>query len=909
VIDSLCDQERNEGIAVACFYCDFLAQQEHTTVNMMGAILKQLVGRKAIPTDLRQAFQEGKKKAGGRRLLLADLIQHLKIAIASLSRVFICIDALDESPVSHLPELVDSLGDIARGSPKARIFLTGRPHVQEAIRSYFARAVVIPIIPDTGDIRNYLEMRLEKDVEPEAMTDGLRADIIRIIQENISNMCVGAFGISGVNDVCLPTIVSRFLLVSLNMDAILGEVTIRQRRKKLEEIARGNGLSDAYTETIKRLKSQGGNRSMLGVQVLMWVLYAERPLRAEELCHALGVEIGSADMDPENFPALRTLLESCLGLVTVETSSSTVRLVHFTLQEHLLSDPTVFSSPHSAIAEVCLTYLNFQSVRDLSPTLHSAPLEMPFLEYASCYWGKHARMGMTDNVKRLALRLLDGFDSHLSAKLLLLYWYRRGGSGRDIDRAAVPAGFTGLHGVSFFGIAEIATAVLEMKEWDLNATDCTGGTALTWAARRGHEEVVKILLELEDIGPIRADTHHSEPPHSWAALHRSEETAKLLLERGANPDAVSRYCQTASAALRLQEGMTGILLESKEFNNNLRDSILGRAPHTWVAPVGREGGVKALLEPENVSPQQVDGFYDRTPPWFAARNGYEEVLKNLLRPVGVDPNQANTKYYQMPLPLAAERGHGSVVKKLLKGGGLNPDQPDTKYGRTPLSWAAERGQEGVVKMLLQRENVDPNTIDTSNGRTPLSWAALRGCVGVVKVLLERQDVYVALPDMNNQTPLSLALSEGHDEIVEILLGNSGSRAVDHSGQALLLASSRNGDECAVDMQFRDRDSNSDIAGINTPLVLPSAIVNGQEGVSDPKDPPPSTKPPTLPQRFMWLLKFWSPHRKTDSDTNNPRPTLSLALYRYFLIASFICLLAFLVCVLPSPIPHVFSHNE
>ena len=115
----------------------------------------------------------------------------------------------------------------------------------------------------------------------------------------------------------------------------------------------------------------------------MWVLYSERPLRAEELCHALGVEIGCTDLDHENIPALRTLLASSLGLVTVESSSSTVRLVHFTPQEHLLSDSTRFHSSHSTIAEVCLTYLNSRYVRDLSPTVFSAPTTMPLLGYAS----------------------------------------------------------------------------------------------------------------------------------------------------------------------------------------------------------------------------------------------------------------------------------------------------------------------------------------------------------------------------------------------------------------------------------------------------------------------------------------------------------------------------------------------
>ena len=87
-------------------------------------------------------------------------------------------------------------------------------------------------------------------------------------------------------------------------------------------MTQGNGLGDAYTATLGRLKAQKGNKSVLGLKVLMWVLYSERPLRTDELRHALGVEIGSADLDPENVPALRTLVASCLGLVTVEASRS-----------------------------------------------------------------------------------------------------------------------------------------------------------------------------------------------------------------------------------------------------------------------------------------------------------------------------------------------------------------------------------------------------------------------------------------------------------------------------------------------------------------------------------------------------------------------------------------------------------
>ena len=196
VIDSLCDQAKEEDIAVACLYYDFLDQQEQTITNMMGAILKQLVGKGGIPGDVREAFQEGKKEIGGRGLRLGDLMGMLRITIASLPQVFICIDALDECLPKQLPELLESLRDIVRGSRRTRVFLTGRPHVKEAIQRYFTEAVVIPISPNQDDLRNYMEMRLDRDSEPEAMSDGLRADIIRIMQENMSDMCVAVFGVS-----------------------------------------------------------------------------------------------------------------------------------------------------------------------------------------------------------------------------------------------------------------------------------------------------------------------------------------------------------------------------------------------------------------------------------------------------------------------------------------------------------------------------------------------------------------------------------------------------------------------------------------------------------------------------------------------------------------------------------------
>jgi len=360
----------------------------------------------------------------------------------------------------------------------------------------------------------------------------------------------------------------RFLLVSINIEAVLAEVTIGLRRKKLEEVERGNGLGDACTATLARLKGQKGNKAAVGLKVLKWVLHSERPLRGGELCHALAVEMGSRDLDPENVLGLQRLLSCCLGLVTFEASSSTVRLVHFTLQEHLLSIPTLFHSPHSTIAEVCLKYLNFGCVRDLPPDLNTALSTILFLEYASFYWGKHARMATTENVKILALKLLDRFNEHVSARLLWRRYYKDNGSRSYFPLVRGDTRFTALQAVSFLGIVEIVAAISERKELNGNTTDRMWNTALTWAAREGHEEVVRIFLEREGVDPDNADTYCYRTPLSWAAERGHQGVVKMLLEREeVNPERSDTNHRTPlSPAARCNNSrVTIILLKRKRW--------------------------------------------------------------------------------------------------------------------------------------------------------------------------------------------------------------------------------------------------------------------------------------------------------------------------------------------------------
>ena len=317
----------------------------------------------------------------------------------------------------------------------------------------------------------------------------------------------------------------RFLLAFLSIEAILQEATIYRRRQKLNAMKNGLDLGGAYEAMVERVKAQGGEKAKIGMAVLMWITYSRRPLQVDEICHAIAIRIGSNDLNNDDIPTLPTLLDCCQGLVTLDKGALTVRLVHFTLQEHLRTHPGLFDGTHSTIAEICLTYLNFQHIKDLPAGPSRDPRNTPFLEYSSLYWGTHMRMELSDRATAFALQLLGQFDSHISAKSLWklinntlpFYYY-------SADKP-----FSALHCVSYFGIPEVTDTLIKMDRWDVNQRDSAGMTPLIWAARYGNEEVVRLLLRTKNIQPDQQDANYGRTALSWAAGNGHEGAVRLFL--------------------------------------------------------------------------------------------------------------------------------------------------------------------------------------------------------------------------------------------------------------------------------------------------------------------------------------------------------------------------------------------
>jgi len=380
----------------------------------------------------------------------------------------------------------------------------------------------------------------------------------------------------------------------------------------------GLGLGDAYGATLDRIKAQGGAKARLGMDVLMWITHSRRPLREDEICHAIAIQIGSDDLNRGDIPTISTLLSCCQGLATIDKGTSTIRLIHYTIQDYLCQHPDLFGRAHSTMVETCLTYLNFQHVRSLPAGPSFDPRSAPFLEYSSVYWGTHMRMEDSEQAKISATKLLNRFDSHLSAKVLWDSICREFTIVSTPDRKP----FSALHCVSYFGIAEVADILIKMTRWDVNGTDDGGMTPLIWAARCGHEEVVRLLLREKQTQPNQQDTNNGRTALSWAAENGHEGVVKVFLE----PQFVT--LGNIGQWWRMGPRVAGRLFRNRYVcPDGLSKS--GRTPLSWAAQNGHEEVVKLLLQREDVNPNR-SGKPGQTPLALAIENGHDKVAE-LLR--------------------------------------------------------------------------------------------------------------------------------------------------------------------------------------------------------------------------------------------------------------------------------------
>jgi len=320
-------------------------------------------------------------------------------------------------------------------------------------------------------------------------------------------------------------------------DDISRETRLAMQKEMLQKVTmNGMDLDSLYGQTLQKIREQKGDLPRLGMKVLMWVSHAKRPLRMDELCHALAVDPEMRGCYAKNIPARDTVLGSCLGLVMAEKRTLKVRLIHDTLQQYL-SRPGILHGAHKVLGETCIAFLNYRRVKRLRARKIEDLGHIPFLEYSSTYWGTHSKIELSDRAKTLALELLENFENHIAFKFFLneSLWYY-------FSHPRHP--FTSLHCASYMGIDALVATLIKVKSCDINRRDMKEYTPLMWAVRQGNHGAAKLLLADDGVDPDKP-TNSGETPLLWASGRLGdEEMVRVLIQGGADPTKADKKGET-----------------------------------------------------------------------------------------------------------------------------------------------------------------------------------------------------------------------------------------------------------------------------------------------------------------------------------------------------------------------------
>jgi Ankyrin repeats (many copies) len=230
---------------------------------------------------------------------------------------------------------------------------------------------------------------------------------------------------------------------------------------------------------MKRIEGQLQPQVRLAKRVLSWIICAKRPLTTLELQHALAVKVGQAEFDKDNMSDIKYIDSVC-------------RLV----QEYFKkTQKTWFPTAEFDITAICVTYLSFtlfgSGYCPMDSCLEERLLLNPLYNYAACYWGHRARQASSLHPKIFEfLQCTSKIEAAAQALLARKRHSWHSGYSQEVpnNRAA------------YFGITESVAVILQSADVDSKDTD--GWTPLWYAAKNGHEAVVKLLL---DTGKVDVD--------------------------------------------------------------------------------------------------------------------------------------------------------------------------------------------------------------------------------------------------------------------------------------------------------------------------------------------------------------------------------------------------------------------
>ncbi|KAM0412853.1 hypothetical protein ACHAPD_007901 [Fusarium lateritium] len=219
-------------------------------------------------------------------------------------------------------------------------------------------------------------------------------------------------------------------------------------------------------------------------------------------------------------------------------------------------------------------------------------------------------------------------------------------------------------------------------------------SAVCLAARNGHEDLVRQLMNRRDISSLLVDKD------GRTALSHAAEAG--------------------------QERIVRSILSSARIHPDTRDSN-GLTALWYAVHNGHRTCAKLLIQKGRVSGNVGGSDNRQSVLWHAISAGDVEIVELLVH------RQALIDAKGEPLVCLAVANKNIPIATLLLENGADPDERDGKRN-TPLHLACVNGQLDMVALLM-RQGANADRLNTA-GKTEMAFATLSGNVPLVKLLLE-----------------------------------------------------------------------------------------------------------------------------------------------------------------------------
>ncbi|KAI4940877.1 hypothetical protein J4E91_011134 [Alternaria rosae] len=808
-----------DDLVVSFFFHGQGTPLQKTLLGLFRALLASLF--EYFPEHLTQLvakFAEKEKRYGGfagRRWEwteneLKEVLSNVLVKGTHFQPVVIFIDALDECGEGPAKSLLAYFKDLTYQTESEQ------SHFRGCLSSRHYPILALDTIPSVQvekmngrDMQWYVRKQL-RDIRPESKRDQIEAEIL-----SRSN--------GGFQWVFLvtSTIIDKNLTGIRAEKLLEGLATCPQTLSKTyETIFDGVPTADRYQMT----------------KIFQWVLFAERPLSAQELRDALAADKDMSHRTVRDLRAYegwsdtladfeRHVKHISRGLIRFqsremweqydlhgEDSDREAQLIHQSVADfltdefvkifgnHLPTAQSLAGSSHLQISRSCLRYMTLVDILEDTPLPRGIlSSKYPLAPYAVRFLFAHIKKVEQEGIPQSDLLSVTQWTpkSETMHKLATLW------RALDPDSVHTPLGWpfvraTALHVSVAFGSMSAVDVLLESGHEEIESRDADGNTPLMLAIREGHQGIALALLDkmVEREGRHRQDDADGD-----------RGATPLLVARAAGLNAQNNDGDTV-LDIALEQKMGGIIFKLIEAGANLE--YLGRETALVAHAVSsRNTELLSKLIEKKLS---LDGAV-----FFAIKDQLPQrdlVLEGIISQLlSAGANTARQpELHDRPEPEDYDE----------------EDENDGRYDADALALASRRGLTSIVEMLL--DHGAPAASQNDSGECPLLIATRSGHEEIVRMLLPRAPSSVEMEDDGGDTALSIALDDDMAEITKFLLEQGRFSAGNPLLENCFLDSAQNGatDILAIMLQrellgpdFKDQSG-------RTPLFL--AVQNGHEAV-------------------------------------------------------------------------------